>query len=207
MSHANRLGFRRDAFSPLQREVIRRLKMQLLSQLPVLVSGQSGSGKSTALADLAVSLRRRGWPVFFFSRNETNLDSGLIDNVCQYVEKLCNRTILLIWDAARDVETYTSLAGYFALRGRKVLVLGSIYGTAAESSSTLNLLELQPSGTESEDEPSQSIACIEFTDIMSHREASRFHKYLQEVDPRLVEEIDAELDFCQNWLVQADIVS
>ncbi len=165
---ASGLAFERHEFSALKAMVVDLLEKQHLNEEPILVSGQSGSGKSVALADLAVKIRCQGWPVLYFGRNQTDIDSGLIETICTDLDRLESTSVLLIWDASCDADSYSSLASYLASRGRKVVVVGSTY----QSDSRVN--------------------CIEFSPIMDPKDAERFRSHLEAFDPHLVEDISSK---------------
>lgn len=156
-------AFRRDAFTPLIEAVRQSLASLRLHERPVLMCGQSGVGKSVALADLAVQMRSERWPVLYFGRNYADVDYGVIETVCSQIEQLENTSTLVVWDSMNDAQTYSSLAGHLASRGRKVVVVGSCY-------------ERHPDGQ-----------CFSFSPAMSSQEAGRFVDHLRRIDPTIVE--------------------
>lgn len=165
---ATGLAFRRQEFDALKSTVLDALDKKRLNEEPILVAGQSGSGKTVALSDLAVAVRRQGWPVLFFGRNHTDIDSGLIETICGELDRIENTSVLLIWDASLAYEQYSSLASYLASRGRKVLVVGSSYKTDSRGK------------------------CVEFAQIMGAEDAKKFRKHLESFDKTLVEDVEAD---------------
>lgn len=166
-AHTTGLAFRRQEFDDLQATAFKALEAQRLNEEPVLVTGQSGSGKSVALADLAIEARRRGWPVLYFGRNQTEIDAGLVERIAAELDRLENTSVLLIWDASQIGDQYSSLAAYLASRGRKVLVVGSSY------------------------EQSTDAKCVEFPITMSTGDAKRFREHLASFDKTIVDNISA----------------
>ena len=79
---ARGFAFRRRQFVQLYRAVSGALDSTDLQEEPFLLAGRSGVGKTVAMADLAVQIRRDRWPVLYFSRNYIDLDYGLIETVC-----------------------------------------------------------------------------------------------------------------------------
>lgn len=178
-AHATGLAFRRQEFDDLQSVVFKALEAQRLNEEPVLVTGQSGAGKSVALGDLAVAARSHGWPVLYFGRNQTDIDAGLVERISTELDRLESTSVLLIWDASQIGEQYGSLAAYLASRGRKVLVVGSSY------------------------ERCSNATCIEFPVRMTSSDASRFLQYLETFDSTIVENIspsDLENPNFWGWL-------
>ncbi|QDV11483.1 hypothetical protein CA51_13470 [Rosistilla oblonga] len=166
-AHVTGLAFRRQEFDDLKETVFEALEAQRLNEEPVLVTGQSGSGKSVALADLAISARSRGWPVLYFGRNQTDIDAGLVERISAELDRLESTSVLLVWDASQMGEQYSSLAAYLASRGRKVLVVGSSY------------------------EEFSGATCIPFPIMMSGSDAKRFREHLKSFDSSIVEDISA----------------
>ena len=159
---AKGFAFRRDEFDVLLKRVRSALGHNSLKPDPVIVSGQSGVGKSVALADLAFTLRRDHAPVVFLGRNCTRIDGRVLDAVCLRVEQLKDQPILIVWDARLDFDDYSQLARFLAGRGRKALVVGAAYKAPDKSNS------------------------VEFSAAMSPKEQGRLVDYLQGIDPDIL---------------------
>jgi len=125
---------------------------------PILIHGQSGSGKSLALARLAYNVRNaKQFPVLLASRVTRVPAVDELDEFCLLAEDAGAAATLLICDANAPISRYKDLLRGFMSRGRRVVVVGSAYRisdwTEAETHTTsvhlldipaeLNSLELQ----------------------------------------------------------------
>jgi hypothetical protein len=171
--------FRRPQFHRLVEAVDSELSKARLKERPVLLCGQSGVGKTIALADLALAMRRKKWHVLFLARTYAELDYAQVGAVCEALEAIDNTSTLLIWDALAEGRSYEMLSTYLASRGRKALVVGSAY--AADT----------------------KYQCVEYEPRMTHQEAVEFWDHLKRIDNRIVEGVDPR-DFEQRhflaWL-------
>jgi hypothetical protein len=123
--------FRRDAYEKLYDQVAEQLADSALKPEPLILSGQSGSGKTVSLTQLAVDARRVGWPVVCLGRN---IQWGVFERVgvvCEFLEGLDQECVLVVWDGNQDSGEYAALAQHLAGRGRKALVVGSCYRQSA----------------------------------------------------------------------------
>jgi hypothetical protein len=98
------------------------------NQEPVLIHGQSGSGKSLALARLAYKVReQRKYPVLLASRVMRMPAVDELDEFCLRVEEVGAQATLLVCDANAPASRYRELLHGFQSRGRRVVVVGSTY--------------------------------------------------------------------------------
>ena len=162
---ARRFPFRREIFAGLVRVVRDRLAESSLKPDPLIVYGQSGVGKSIALADLAFQMKQEAWPVFYFAKSHKRIDLRRIDAACQALEKLQNISALIIVDGPLDPQDYAKIADYLASRGRKALVVGSSYRAGSRA---IN---------------------IEFPAAMSERDRDHFVKHIATIERQLVDRI------------------
>ncbi len=153
----------------LVREVRDRLADTDLKPDPLIVHGQSGVGKSIALADLALKMKQEGWPVIYFGRAHTRIDRQRIDAACQGLERLQNISALIVVNGLLDPQDYAAIADYLAARGRKAVVLGSSYRPASQA---IN---------------------IEFPATMAERDQYLFVKHLATIECRLVDRIGPKM--------------
>lgn len=111
---------------------------------PILLSGQTSSGKSMALGNLAFTVyREQKYPVLYIKNPDIHLDKdganfSALDMLIQKLENMGARKILLIWDNSsafnqrREAgKLYTNLQN----RGRKVALVcsGYDYGSADDN--------------------------------------------------------------------------
>ena len=126
------LGFRRHFLSALHKIAKGMLTGQRPQDETLIVVGQAGSGKSMALAQLALELSSNGFAVIYVPDGALDPDVNQIDRFCLFVENAAaeaneNASIAVIWDGLRDAFDYGSVSEHLAARGRRVLVIGSTY--------------------------------------------------------------------------------
>jgi hypothetical protein len=113
-------------------ELRERVRRALLNagrrQEPVLIHGQSGSGKSLALARLAYTIREEAkYPVLLASRATRMPAVEELDEFCLQAEEAGAEATLVICDANMPASRYGDLLRGFVSRGRRVAVVGSAY--------------------------------------------------------------------------------
>jgi hypothetical protein len=114
--------------SELRERVRRALLNAGRKQEPVLIHGQSGSGKSLALARLAYRIRQEAiYPVLLASRATRMPAVEELDDFCLQAEEAGAEATLVICDANAPASRYGDLIRGFISRGRRVVVVGSAY--------------------------------------------------------------------------------
>ena len=112
---------------------------------PVLIHGQSGTGKSLALARLAFKVRsERRYPVLLATRVSRMPAVDELDEFCLRAEDVGAEATLVICDVNAPVSRYRELLRGFQSRGRRAVVVGSAYRLVDEangSSAARGLLE------------------------------------------------------------------
>lgn len=102
---------------------------------PIVVAGQTATGKTVALAALAMALSRSGDVAVLHQSRRTVRPS--VDDIDMYAawaaEHGANATVL-VWDGMMEPGEYEGLSRQLHARGRKVLVVGSAYTTRSDSS-------------------------------------------------------------------------
>lgn len=94
----------------------------------IVVSGQSGCGKTTILALLAVELREAGLPVVYVPRTVIPPSQPHLDRFAQLLEAGKSQApLVVIWDGLEPPDAYQKLSRYFGSKGRRALVIGSSY--------------------------------------------------------------------------------
>ena len=112
----------------LRRRVADALKAVGRHRDPILLHGQSASGKSLALARLAYDVRAEArHPVLFASRIGRLPGVEELDDFCLKAEDAGADATLLICDANAPAPRYSDLLRGFMSRGRRVVVVGSAY--------------------------------------------------------------------------------
>jgi hypothetical protein len=95
---------------------------------PIIVAGQSGAGKSVALAALArrVALESQ-YAVLYLPRRPGRPQIAGVDEFALWAESVGAKGTLLVWDGMLDTDDYFGLARQLRGRGRKALIVGSTY--------------------------------------------------------------------------------
>ena len=93
---------------------------------PIVVKGQSGTGKSVALARVVAVVREQRSAAVLYSVGRIPLPQDISD-FCERAEDSGAKVTLVVCDANRDVDRYHDLLVGLRSRGRKVVVVGSQY--------------------------------------------------------------------------------
>lgn len=95
---------------------------------PIIVAGQTSTGKSIALAALAVRIAASGRAAVLHQSRRTSRPSfDDIEKFAQWSEDQGARAVVLVWDGMTDASEYETIARRLHARGRKVVVVGSTY--------------------------------------------------------------------------------
>jgi hypothetical protein len=137
-AYARGFAFSRHFEKRLRQVVDQRLAARTLVDEPVILHGQTGTGKTVALRGLAFAIRREGrYPVLYVERRTQRPVPSDVDRFCQWAEDSGAPACLVVWDGMVGPDEYSELLGYLTSRGRKVAVVGSSYriwaGYARES--------------------------------------------------------------------------
>jgi len=122
-------AFHRDFETKLNEVTHKRLKSsELQKEGPIILHGQTGTGKTVALGALAYEIRKeKKHPVLFIERRPRLPINSDIDHFCKWAENLGAPSTLIVWDGMLDPAHYSDLLRYLTGRGRKVVVVGSCY--------------------------------------------------------------------------------
>lgn len=126
------LAFKRPFLAELHKRAVSALHDKRPQNRVLILEGQAGSGKTVGLAQLALGLRKDGFPVIYVPYGSVEPTADLVDRFCMYVENTVHEandstSTALIWDGLRDPSDYLRLSELLAARGRRVLVIGSSY--------------------------------------------------------------------------------
>lgn len=100
---------------------------------PLIVKGQSGTGKSVALARVVANVRREQSAAVLYSIGRIPQPQDVSD-FCERAEEAGARVTLIVCDANREVDRYHDLLVGLRSRGRRIVLLGSQYLTEESSS-------------------------------------------------------------------------
>ena len=93
---------------------------------PIIVRGQSGTGKSVALARVVARIREEKNTAVLYSIGRVP-QSEEVSAFCEVAEESGARSTIIVCDSNRDVDLYYDLLMGLRSRGRRVIVLGSQY--------------------------------------------------------------------------------
>ena len=125
---ARGLAFHREFEQSLQNKAIRQLDRESSTDHPIVVHGQTGTGKTMALGNLAFTIAKsEKYPVIFIERRTQRPVDSDIDECCRWLEDHGADATLIVWDGMVQQSDYHELQGYLASRGRKAVVVGSSY--------------------------------------------------------------------------------
>lgn len=109
-------------------EIQRVLNSDSLSKKPIVLYGQTGTGKSVALASLAYRIKRqKKYPVLFIDGKITDVHREDIEDFCSWCDDI---NVAVFWDASthgNDVSKYIDLNDYLASKGKKAVIIGTSY--------------------------------------------------------------------------------
>lgn len=95
---------------------------------PIIVAGQTSTGKSIALAALAAKVAASGTAAVLHQSRRTSRPSfDDIEKFAQWCEDVGARAIVFVWDGMTDYTEYQTMARRLVARGRKVVLVGSTY--------------------------------------------------------------------------------
>ena len=153
---ARGFAFKREFEDRLQDTVLKRIGRPAPADQPIVIHGQTGTGKTVALGSLAYTTAKSGqYPVLFIERRTQRPVYSDIDECCRWMEDRGAQATLVVWDGMVQQSEYHELQGYLASRGRKAVVVGSTYG----------LGETRPN-------------LIAVPDQLSHKESKEFAEFL-----------------------------
>ena len=127
-AYGRNLYFTRHYEPALRAEVDRYLAAKELSDLPIILHGPTGTGKTVAAAALAYAIRKAGnYPVLFLERKTQKANISEVEQFCRWAEDERAKACLIVWDGMLDLEDYSRGLRHLTSRGRKVVLLGTSY--------------------------------------------------------------------------------
>lgn len=99
---------------------------------PVVVAGQTSTGKSIALAALAARIAASGRAAVLHQSRRTSRPSfDDLEKFAQWSDEQGAQAVVFVWDGMTDPSEYESMARRLHARGRKVVIVGSTYRSQA----------------------------------------------------------------------------
>lgn len=164
-------AFEREAERALGHLVDAELASPRLQEQPVILHGPTGTGKTMALAHLALRLREASRAaVIYVPRSSLPPVANDLDALCEWAEAVANARTLVVWDGMTKVDDYYDLVRFFNSRGRKAIVIGSSYRLEASSSKSL----------------------VEMPARLSEGEAKRFRSFMTGIDREVAQRLPPE---------------
>ncbi len=121
-----RYAIERDFEQKLYQQVNAALLRRTRIDSPIIVHGQSGTGKSIALVRLAIKVRQAKKAAVLLASDRLP-QAREISRFCEDAEKAGAEATLIVCDANEAIEPYRNLLLSLRSRGRRVVVLGSRY--------------------------------------------------------------------------------
>lgn len=150
-AHTAGFALARDFEEDLLKLVHLRLRSRSSSNDPIVLHGQTGTGKSVALASLAYRIRSEGkCAVLFIERRPQGPVAADLDQFCKWADDAGFASTVLIWDGMAYIEQYTSLLKNLIGRGRNVILVGSTYKLEAAEANQRSLVLAPPNLTNNE---------------------------------------------------------
>lgn len=173
-AYPDKLHFERDC----EEQVLKKVKSQLSSHAfktnPVILHGQTGVGKTIALASIAYKIHRENnHPVVFIARRSQRFSHSDLDGFCNWSEDNGFPSTLIVWDGMQDISNYEALHRYLLGRGRKFVLLASAY--------------------KADDEDLKFNNCFLAPALLTDNETPRFKSYLSSFEPTLGEQLNSFL--------------
>lgn len=124
---ASGYNLRRD-FEEVLLKRVRNSLDELSMPEPIVVAGQTATGKTIALCSLALEVARSGQAaVLHRSRRGDRPTLADIDAFASWADENHAIPTLLVWDGMVNIDEYYTLQRQLRSRGRRVLIVGSIY--------------------------------------------------------------------------------
>ena len=164
---------------------------------PIIVEGQSGTGKSLSLARIVTKVREeKTSPVLYAVGRIPQPEE--VSSFSETAEREGARATLIVCDANRDVDNYDELLSGLHSRGRNVVVLGSQYRTGTVNGSQRYVRVQAPSVLSERDESEFSdllrrhLGLTEQPTLTDQNLLAYLYRYLPPSRPRIGSGLSAE---------------
>lgn len=128
-AYCRNFAFVRDYENKLEKMIHSRMQNKEIEDCPIILHGQTGTGKTIALQQLAYKMGRHKYPVLYLDGFYQEIDKvrESIDEFCEWAENNGSNKVLIIWDGMLRPENYQHFFNYLSNRGRKIALVGSYY--------------------------------------------------------------------------------
>ena len=134
-----KFAIKRDFERKLLRQVSSAIAGHASIKTPIVVEGQSGTGKSVALARTVAYVREKKIAPVLYSIGRIPQPQEVSD-FCESAEKAGAKATLIVCDTNSDVDQYHDLLMGLRSRGRRVVVLGSQYRDSPNVYNSANII-------------------------------------------------------------------
>lgn len=125
-------------------DIIGILNSDSLFKKPIILYGQTGTGKSVALASLAYRIKvQKKYPVLFIDGKTTEPHREDIEQFCSWCDDV---NVAIFWDASthgNDISKYFDLNNYLASKGKKAVIIGTSYNLDEDIRNSYNALYVE----------------------------------------------------------------
>ncbi len=108
--------------------IIETLNRDTIFKKPIVLYGQSGTGKSVAMASLAYRIKvLKKYPVLYIDGENIDVHNTDIEEFCSWCDDI---NVAVFWDASthgNGVGKYLELNDYLASKGKKAVIIGTSY--------------------------------------------------------------------------------
>ncbi len=115
------------------KEILRALNSDTLFKMPIILYGQTGTGKSVALESLAYRIKvQKKYPILFIDGKNTEIYREDIEQFCSWCDDV---NVAVFWDASthgNDISKYIDLNNYLASKGKKAVIIGTSYNLSED---------------------------------------------------------------------------
>lgn len=127
-------SFVREFETELRTSVRKHFSATLIPR-PIVLAGQTATGKSIALMALALEIARAGVAaVLHISKRGERPSLSALDNFALWAEENGFENTLVLWDGMTDTDDYFSIHRQLLARGRRVTIVGTTYISPGSSS-------------------------------------------------------------------------
>lgn len=108
--------------------ILETLSRDTLFKKPIILYGQTGTGKSVAMASLAYRVKMlKKYPVLYIDGRNADIHNTDIEEFCSWCDDI---NVAVFWDASthgNEVGKYLELNDYLASKGKKATIIGTSY--------------------------------------------------------------------------------
>ena len=110
-----------------------------LSQKPIIIYGQTGTGKSVSMAHLAYRIKKNNkYPVLYI---DGRVNEVIYTDILEFCEWCDDTKIVVFWDSSthgKEYGKYKELNDYLASKGKKAVIVGTSYSIDENIKNTFN---------------------------------------------------------------------